>query len=110
MAPGATMIRGATAAISASSQGKQASISTARLAVDAPRSARHPFEILDDVGDVGPRSIDPGFGEATVEQLSRRPDKRVAGKVLRIPRLLADQHHKRPLGTLTEHRLGSISI
>jgi hypothetical protein len=34
----------------------------------------------------------------------------VTGKVHRIPRLLADQHHQRPLGTLTEYRLGSIPI
>jgi hypothetical protein len=66
--------------------------------------------MLDDVGDVGPCSIDSGFGEATVEQLSRRADKRVTGKVLRVPRLFADQHHQRPLRTLTEYRLGSIPI
>ena len=66
--------------------------------------------MLDNVGDLGPSPIDSGFAEATVEQLSRRPDKRVTGKVLRVSRLLADQHHKRPLGTLTKYRLGSIPI
>ena len=66
--------------------------------------------MLDNVGDVGPSPIDSGFAEATVEQLARRADKRVTGKVLRIPRLLADQHHESPFGTLTEYRLGSIPI
>jgi hypothetical protein len=30
--------------------------------------------MFDNVGDVGPRTIDAGLGEAAVEQLSRRPD------------------------------------
>ena len=42
--------------------------------------------MFDNVGDVGPRTIDAGLGEAAVEQLSRRPDKRVTGKVVRTTR------------------------
>jgi hypothetical protein len=66
--------------------------------------------MFDDVGDVGPRSIDAGLGEAAVEQLSRGSDKRVTGNVLRITRLLADQHNERPVGALTEHGPGSVPI
>ena len=42
--------------------------------------------MFDNVGDVGPRTIDAGLGEAAVEQLSRRSDKRVTGKVVRTTR------------------------
>ena len=69
--PSARMIRGAIATISALSHGKQGlDHHLSRLIVNAPRSARHPFEMFDNVGDVGPRTIDAGLGEAAVEQLS----------------------------------------
>jgi hypothetical protein len=74
-----------------------------RLAVTAPRTARHPFEMFDDVGDVGPRSIDAGLGKAAVKQLSRRSNKPATGNVLRITRLVADQHDERTLGAFTKH-------
>jgi hypothetical protein len=81
------MIRGAIATISALSHGKQGlDHHRSRLVVNAPRSARHPFEMFDNVGDVGPRTIDAGLGEVAVEQLSRRSDKRVTGKVVRTTR------------------------
>jgi hypothetical protein len=47
---------------------------------------------LDDIGDIGLRSIDSGLGEAAVEQLSRRSDEGASGTVFGITRLLADQH------------------
>ena len=82
----------------------------ARLAVDAPRSARHPFEVLDDIGDVGLRRDRspprPGSGRA----VSGRPDKRVAGEVFGIARLFADQHHPRPLRAFAEHGLCGVPV
>jgi hypothetical protein len=61
-----------------------------RLAMDASRASWHPFEMLDNVCNVSVRSVEPGLDEATVEQPSRRSDKRTSGKVLGVPRLLAD--------------------
>src|SRR5215211_429365 len=45
------------------------------LAVDAPGTARHPFEMLYRVGDVGLAALDARLDEAAVEQSSGRPDK-----------------------------------
>jgi hypothetical protein len=47
---------------------------SARLAVNLPRPARHPFEMLDDVRDVSLRSIDSNLREAAIEQLARGSD------------------------------------
>src|SRR5215471_14140014 len=73
-----------------------------RLAVDPPRATRHPFEMLDHIGHIGPASIDIDLDEAAVEQLTRRADEGVPGTVLDISRLLADQHDHGRLWPLAE--------
>ena len=82
----------------------------ARFAVNAPRAARHPFEVLDDIRDVGLRAVDSRLDKAAVEQFARRPDKRVAGEVFGIARLLADQHDPRLLRALPEHGLCGVLV
>jgi len=81
-----------------------------RFAVYASRSARYPFEVLDNIGHVSPRPVDPGFREAMVKQFSSRTDKGMSGEIFGIARLLADQHDGGPLGTLAEHRLRGVPI
>ena len=61
------------------------------LGVDAPLAARDELEMLDRVGDVGGRAVDPGLGQRGVEQLPRGTDEGPAGKVLLVARLLADE-------------------
>lgn len=81
-----------------------------RFAVDASRSARYPLEVLDNIGNVSPRPVDPGFLEATVQQFSSGTDKGMSSEVFGIARLLTDQHDGGPLGTLAEHRLRGVPV
>src|SRR5262252_10150192 len=74
----------------------------ARLAVNAPRPARHPFEVFYDIGDIGLPPVDSRFNQALVEQLFRRSDKGTAGSVFGIARLLANQHYSCTLGAFSE--------
>ena len=82
----------------------------AGLAVDPPCAARHPFEMLDGIGDVGLAAVDPGLDETAVEQLAGGADKRMAGEVLGVARLLADKHDARPLRPLAEHGLRRVLV
>jgi len=68
------------------------------LAVDPPLAARLPLEVLDHVGDVDLRPIDADFRQRLVEDSSGRPDKRVAGAILVVARLFADEHDPGSLG------------
>ena len=82
----------------------------AGFAVETPGPARDPLEMLDGVGHPNPRPVDPGLGETAVEQLSGGSDKRMAGLILGVARLLADQHDRRVRRTLAEHRLGGVAV
>src|SRR5215211_8782694 len=61
-----------------------------RLAMDTSLPARFPTEVLDRVSDVHLVAIEPGVGEASVEQLPGWTDERVAFEVLTVTRLLTD--------------------
>ena len=99
-------MRGATTRISAFEPGKASlDFDRARLAVNAPRPTRHPFEMLDDIGDIGLCPVEPGLGQTAVEQLSCRPDKGASSKVFRISWLLANKHHRRALRPLSKYGL-----
>ncbi len=65
-----------------------------RLRVDATLTARLPFEVFDDVGDVDGFAIDAGLFQRSIEQLARGSDEGMAGQILRVARLLADQHQR----------------
>ena len=82
----------------------------ARLAVNAPRAARHPFEMLDRVGDVGPGAVDPGLFHAAVEQFAGRTDERMPGQILGIARLLADKHDAGVFRPLAEDGLRRVAV
>jgi hypothetical protein len=82
----------------------------ARLLVDTPFTARFPFEVLHDVGDVGFLAFDAGFRKAAVEQSAGRSDKRASGKVFLIARGFADQHHRCVRGAFTEHCLRRVLV
>src|SRR3954464_12517278 len=47
------------------------------LAVDAPGTARHPFEMLHRVAEIDLASLDTSLDETAVEQSAGRPDKRM---------------------------------
>src|SRR5690242_14837811 len=81
-----------------------------RLAVDTARSARHPFEVLDDIGDVGLPAIDPGFLQAAVQQPARRADEGATGQVFGIARLLAHQHDPGSLRSFAENGLRCVAV
>lgn len=76
-----------------------------RFAMDTSLPARFPTEVLDCVGDVDLVAIEPGVGEASVEQLPGWTDERMALEVLTVTRLLTDDHHPSRGGALAEHGL-----
>ena len=80
----------------------------AGLAVNPALAARHPLEVLDHVGDVGPLPVDPCLLERPVEQLAGRADERPPFAILDIARLLADQHEAGTRRSFAEHRLGRV--
>ena len=61
--------------------------------------------MLDDVGDVDEAPIDAGVLERTVEQFSGGADEGMAGDVLGVSRLLADEHDARALRSFAKYRL-----
>ena len=103
------MTWGCTASISAISHGRQATTSvTAGFLVDAPFAAfAGELEVLDRVRLVRQPRIDVGVFEGTGKQSAGGTDEGFTRTVLLIPRLLTDQHDRRPGKTATEHRLGS---
>ena len=76
-----------------------------RLLVDPPLAARLPLEVLDRVRDVGEPAVDSGGRQALVEDASRRADEGLAGEVLLVAGLLADEDDRRALQPLAEDRL-----
>lgn len=78
------------------------------LLVDAAHAAPLEPEVLDRVRDVRLLTRDSGLLEGTVKQLARWPDERLAGKVLLVARLLADEHESRLSRSGREHRLRRI--
>jgi len=81
-----------------------------RPVVDAPLAARQEFEMLDGVGDVDGRAVDPGLLERFVEDRARGPDERPPGKILLVARLFADEQDRRVERAFAEHRLGRIFV
>jgi hypothetical protein len=67
-----------------------------------------PTEVLDDVRDEHRAAIDAGLSQGFVQHSTGRPDERLAGQVLAIAGLLADEHQPRPLRAVARHRLGRV--
>ena len=66
-----------------------------RFRVYPPLTARLPFEVLYYVGHVNRLAIDAGLLQGAIEQLPCRSDERMAGEILGVARLLADEHEAR---------------
>ena len=66
-------------------------LGSGRLFVLAPLALRLPLEVLHGVGDVDVAPRNPGFGQGLVQDLARRADEGMAGLVLLIAGLLADE-------------------
>ena len=81
-----------------------------RLLVQTALAARLELEMLHGIGDKCLSARNAGVGERAIEQSSGRPDERLAGEVLLVARLLADQHHACAAGALARHRLGGICV
>jgi hypothetical protein len=71
------------------------------LLVDSPFAAFFKFEVLHGVSDIHLRSFDPSVCQGMIEQFAGRPDKRAAGNVFVIARLLADHNDPRLGWTLS---------
>src|SRR3954468_22122128 len=62
------------------------------------------------IGDIDPVAVDAGLFQGAVEHLAGGSYKRLAGEVLLVAGLLADQHDLGMLRAFTEHRLGGVLI
>src|SRR6185436_2041808 len=82
-----------------------ADLRSVRFSVNPALAARLPLEVLDHVGHVDLPAIDAGLLERGVEQPPGRTDERVAGEILGVARLLADQHHLGLARSFPEHGL-----
>src|SRR5207237_6693332 len=67
--------------------------------------ASDPFEVFHDVGDVDEIAVDPRRLERLVEELAGRADEGAPDLVLRVARLLADEHRPRRGAAFAEHGL-----
>src|SRR5688572_17446980 len=74
--------------------------------VNPSLAARLPLEMLDRVGQINLCRIETGFRQRVAQQLPGWTHEWLAGEVLLISGLLADQHQPRIRRTLAEHRLG----
>jgi hypothetical protein len=63
--------------------------------------------VLHRVGHVDARAVEAGLGEGAVEELAGRADEGVAGEVLVVAGLLADEDQLGVGGAFTEDGLGS---
>ena len=70
----------------------RADLTRVRLAVDAAFAARFPLEVLDGVGDIDPRAIDPDVVEGVVQHTSGWADKGFTSAIFLVARLFADEH------------------
>src|SRR3954454_12232920 len=77
----------------------------ARALMDAALAALLEVEVLDRVGDVDERAVDPGLDERLVEDPARRADERMTLAVLAVAGLLADEHRLGLRRPLAEDRL-----
>lgn len=62
------------------------------------------FKMFDGIGDVGVVAEDTGFLQRGIENAACRTDKRFAGEIFLIARLLADQHEVGLARSLARHR------
>lgn len=69
---------------------------------------RFPFEMLHHIRDVNLGAVDVHFFEDFIEQATRGTDKRMAGAIFGISRLLADEHDACLRRTFPENRLSRI--
>jgi hypothetical protein len=76
--------------------------------VNAALAARLPFEVLHRVGHKDPLAIDPHGLQRLVQDAPRRSYERMAGLVLLITGLLADQHQRRLDRSFSEYGLGGV--
>jgi hypothetical protein len=66
--------------------------------------------VLDDVRDVDLGTGQPGIRERPVEEPTGRTDEGLAGAVLPVARLLADQRHAGIGRPVAEDRLGGLDV
>jgi hypothetical protein len=78
--------------------------------MQAALAARLELEVLDRIGDVASRALEPGLLEADVEQASGRADERAACNILLVARLFADEHDVGLLRSLAEDELGGVLV
>src|SRR5438874_4254632 len=76
-----------------------------RLFVQAPLPRRAPLEVLHRVRDVDRVTVDSRGVEGFVQDAPRRPDERLAGDVLFVARLLADEDDLGGPAALAKYRL-----
>ena len=62
------------------------------------------------IGDVDFVAGNFGFVQSTIQNLPRRADKRLAGEVFLVARLLADQHDGRVSRAFTENGLRGVLV
>jgi len=74
--------------------------------VQPPFAAHLVLEAFHRIGDVGLAARNPGLLQCAVEQTTGGADERLAGDVLLVARLLADQHHRGMPRTFARHRMG----
>ena len=72
--------------------------------------SRGELEVLDGVGRVGLRRIEPGVADGTVEKLSGRADERLSASVLDVTGLLAHEHEPRRDRSLAENGLRRVAV
>jgi hypothetical protein len=75
-----------------------------------PLTARFPFEVFHYVRYVDRFAIDACLLERAIEQLSCRSDERMTGEILRVARLLADEHQASTSRAFAEDRLCSALV
>jgi len=78
--------------------------------VQPPLAPHLVFKMFDGIGDVGVVAEDTGFLQRGIENATCRTDKRFAGEIFLIARLLADQHEVGLARSLARHRLGGIAV
>jgi len=76
-----------------------------RLFVEATLSCGTPLEVLHRIGDVDRVAVDASGRERIVEHSTGRPDERLAGDILVIARLFADENDLRRPTALAEYGL-----
>ena len=78
--------------------------------VEPPFAAQLVFEMLDRVGHKEFAAPNAGFAQLAVEHRSSGTDKRLAGKVFAVSRLLADRHQCRARRAVAWHDLRRVAI